>query len=66
MTVGNEHLEYQQRHYGMDHDRYEWSMLSTRKPVQWPGGKTLALWVNVGGLKMVVSPCILRRFNFDF
>lgn len=36
------------RRYGMDHDRYAWSMLSRRKPVQWPGGKRLALWVNVG------------------
>jgi peptidoglycan/xylan/chitin deacetylase (PgdA/CDA1 family) len=31
----------------MDHDRYEWSMLTDRKPVQWPNGKSLALWVNV-------------------
>ena len=36
------------RRLGMDHDRYEWSILTDRKPVQWPGGKTLALWVNVG------------------
>lgn len=32
---------------GMDHDRYDWSMLASRAPVRWPGGKTLALWVNV-------------------
>ena len=38
-------LEYPQRHYGMDHDRYEWSMLQDRKPVTWPGGKPLALWI---------------------
>ncbi len=41
-------LHYPVRRHGMDHDRYAWSMLSTRKPVHWPGGKTLALWVNVG------------------
>ncbi|GMG86324.1 polysaccharide deacetylase family protein [Biformimicrobium ophioploci] len=40
------HLQYPQRQYGMDHDHYDWQMLSQRKPVQWPQGK-LALWVNV-------------------
>ena len=25
--MSNELLEYPKRHYGMDHDRYEWSML---------------------------------------
>ena len=37
--MSNELLEYPQRHYGMDHDRYEWSMLQDREPVTWPGGK---------------------------
>ena len=46
--MSDDPLHYPMRRYGMDHDRYAWSMLSTRKPVQWPGGKTLALWVNVG------------------
>ena len=45
--MSNELLEYPQRHYGMDHDRYEWSMLQDRKPVTWPGGKPLALWINI-------------------
>ena len=31
----------------MDHDRYDWSMLSTRPKVSWPEGKKLAFWVNV-------------------
>lgn len=48
MSVENDPLSYPRRHYGMDHDRYEWSMLGDRKPVRWPGGKTLALWVHVG------------------
>lgn len=38
---------YPMRKYGMDHDRYEWSMLTDRKPCQWPNGKRLALWVQV-------------------
>jgi peptidoglycan/xylan/chitin deacetylase (PgdA/CDA1 family) len=45
MSVGNEHLEYPQRRYGMDHDRYDWSMLPQRPAVTWPGGARVALWV---------------------
>ena len=41
-------LDYPMRRLGMDHERYDWSMLGERKPVRWPGGKSLALWVNVG------------------
>lgn len=48
MSTELDPLSYPMRRYGMDHDRYEWSMLGQRKPVQWPSGKTLALWVNVG------------------
>jgi peptidoglycan/xylan/chitin deacetylase (PgdA/CDA1 family) len=47
MPLDPSYLEYPHRSYGMDHDRYDWSMLADRKPVQWPGGKALALWVNV-------------------
>ena len=47
MALDREHLEYPERSYGMDHDRYEWSMLSERPKINWPGGKKLALWVNV-------------------
>lgn len=47
MTLDPRYLEYPQRRYGMDHDLYEWSMLTDRQPVQWPGGKHVALWVNM-------------------
>ncbi len=47
MALDDEHLKYPHRSYGMDHSRYEWSMLSERRPVQWPGGAKLALWINV-------------------
>lgn len=47
-TLDNNYLEYSHRSYGMDHDRYDWSVLQNRKPIQWPNGKKLALWVNVG------------------
>ncbi|MEH6551004.1 MAG: polysaccharide deacetylase family protein [Pseudomonadales bacterium] len=48
MSLDKSYLEYPHRGYGMDHDRYDWNMLSQRKAVQWPKGKKLALWVNVG------------------
>ncbi len=47
MTLDPSYLDYPHRRYGMDHDRYDWSMLTDRKPVAWPGGKRVALWVNV-------------------
>lgn len=47
MSLDPSYLEYAQRGYGMDHDRYDFSMLANRKPVQWPGGAKLALWLNV-------------------
>lgn len=48
MTLESEFLQYPHRSYGMDHDRYQWSMLTDRPPAVWPNGKKLALWVNVG------------------
>ncbi|UCE31379.1 MAG: polysaccharide deacetylase family protein [Burkholderiales bacterium] len=41
----DDYLEYPLRRYGMDHDRYDWSPLPTRRPVRWPGGARMALWV---------------------
>ena len=43
MSLPDEYLQYPHRSYGMDH----WSMLGDRKPVAWPGGAKLALWINV-------------------
>lgn len=47
MSLDDSYLKYPHRSYGMDHDRYDWSMLSARPPVRWPNGKKLALWINV-------------------
>jgi peptidoglycan/xylan/chitin deacetylase (PgdA/CDA1 family) len=41
----DDYLSYPHRRYGMDHDRYEWSMLPRRHPVTWPGKARIALWV---------------------
>lgn len=47
MTLDSQYLRYAHRSYGMDHDRYDWSMLAERKPVAWPEKARVALWVNV-------------------
>ncbi len=47
MPLDRSYLDYAHRGYGMDHDRYDFSMLARREPVVWPGGARLALWVNV-------------------
>lgn len=45
--LSDDYLEYQHRSYGMDHSRYDWSMLNSRPHIKWPDNKKLALWVNV-------------------
>jgi allantoinase len=44
-AVPENYLDYPLRRYGMDHDRYDWSMLPERKPVVWPNNARVALWV---------------------
>lgn len=45
MTLPPDYLEYRKRGYGMDHDRYEWSILPRRNKMTWPGGARIALCV---------------------
>ncbi len=45
MSVPPDYLDYPRRRYGMDHERYAWSILPRRKPVTWPGGARVALLV---------------------
>lgn len=47
MTLGKQFMTYPKRRYGMDHDRYKWSMLTDRPKITWPNNNKLALWVNV-------------------
>lgn len=47
MTLDPAYLQYPHRRHGMDHDRYAWSMLAERAPLQWPDARPLALWVNL-------------------
>ena len=41
----DDYLEYPLRRYGMDHERYAWSMLPQRQKVAWPHNARVALWV---------------------
>jgi allantoinase len=45
VSLPPDHLHYPKRRYGMDHERYEWSMLPRRKKIAWPGAKKIALLV---------------------
>jgi len=45
MSLPPDHLQYPKRRYGMDHERYQWSILPRRKKIAWPQGKKIALIV---------------------
>lgn len=45
MSLPDDYLHYRWRRHGMDHDRYDWTMRPRRRPVAWPGGARIALWV---------------------
>ncbi|MCC5793266.1 MAG: polysaccharide deacetylase family protein [Chromatiales bacterium] len=45
MSLPADYLEYPWRRHGMDHDRYPYLSLPERKPVSWPNGAKVALWV---------------------
>jgi allantoinase len=45
MTLPSDYLAYPFRRRGMDHERYDWSIAFRRKPVEWPAGARVALWI---------------------
>ncbi len=45
MSLPDNYIRYPRRRYGIDNDRYDWSILPRRDPVIWPGGAKIALWV---------------------
>ena len=47
MTLDPAYLTYPKRRLGYDHDLYDWSALHERPPVQWPDGKSVAVWLCV-------------------
>lgn len=44
MSLDPSYLEYPHRRQGMDHELYPYSNLFQRPPVQWPSGKSVAIW----------------------
>jgi allantoinase len=47
MMLDPAYLDYPKRRHGYDHDIYSWSAIKDRKPVSWPGGAKVAVWVCV-------------------
>lgn len=45
MSLPDDYIKYPHRKYGIDNDRYDWSILPERKPVAWPNEARVALWV---------------------
>ena len=43
MSLDPSYLAYPKRREGMDHDLYSFCSLPSREPVEWPGGKAVAL-----------------------
>jgi peptidoglycan/xylan/chitin deacetylase (PgdA/CDA1 family) len=47
MTLDPSYLEYPKRRLGYDHELYPYSTLPSRKPLAWPGRKSVATWIVV-------------------
>lgn len=47
MALDPSYLEYAHRKEGYDHDIYPWSSIFGRRPVAWPQGKKVAVWLCV-------------------
>jgi len=47
MVLDPSNFEFPNRHYGMDHDRYKWSLMYQRPKIKWPSGRNIALWITV-------------------
>lgn len=47
MPLDDSYLEYPKRRHGMDHDLYPWTNMFERKPITWPNGAKVAVWITV-------------------
>ncbi len=56
VTLDPSYLEYPKRRQGYDHDLYPWSALKDRKPVHWPAGAPVAVWVCVSLEYFPITP----------
>ncbi|WP_138378872.1 polysaccharide deacetylase family protein [Luteithermobacter gelatinilyticus] len=56
MSLPSSYLTYPRRHHGMDHDLYPVSYIHERRPVHWPDGKKVALWITIALEFFPLSP----------
>ena len=56
MSLDDKFLRYDKLRRGMDHERYAWTMLEQRSALNWPVGKSLALWINVSVEHFPLNP----------
>jgi allantoinase len=47
MSLPDDYLQYPWRRHGHDHPWFEWRLLRSAHPVQWPEGRALAVWLHV-------------------
>jgi allantoinase len=47
LSLEPSYLDYPKRRKGYDHDLFPWSPIRERKPVNWPDGKSVAIWICV-------------------
>jgi allantoinase len=62
MRLDPTYLDYPNRRLGYDHDLYPWSNIHDRPAIQWPGGKSVAVWccVSLEWFPMVPSDTPFR------
>ena len=46
-SLSDDHLHYPLRRRGMDHDRYDWTIMPRRARIEWPGEARVAVWIVV-------------------
>jgi allantoinase len=56
MTLDSAYTEYPKRQHGYDHELYSWSALHERPPMQWPNGKSVAVWLCVSLEYFPITP----------
>ena len=56
MGLDDSYLEYPLRRYGMDHNRYDWSLMAKRPPLIWPDKCKLAFWINISIQSFPLNP----------
>lgn len=56
MSLDPAYLEYSRRRQGYDHKLYPYAPLHTRPAIQWPGGKSVAVWLCVSVEWFPITP----------